>query len=70
MNNEHEPAPRPRGGSGSGSVLGGIYGLAFIGAAIYFIQHAPTFWAGVLGVLKAIIWPLLLIYKLLEFLQM
>jgi hypothetical protein len=59
----------PRGASGGG-VLGGIYGLAFIGAVIYFLQHAPTFWAGLLGILKAIIWPCLLIYKLLEFLQM
>jgi len=48
----------------------GIYGMAFIGAAIYFIQHASTFWEGVLGIGKAIIWPALLIYKLLEFLKM
>jgi hypothetical protein len=47
-----------------------IYGLAFIGALIYFIQHAVTFWAGVLGVLKAIVWPAILIYKLLEFLKL
>jgi hypothetical protein len=68
---ENDQAPRARGGSGSGGgILGGIYGMAFIGAAIYFIQHAPTFWAGVLGFLKAIIWPVLLIYKLLEFLKM
>jgi len=49
---------------------GGVYGLAFIGAAIYFIQHATTFWMGVLGFLKAIVWPAILVYKALEFLQM
>jgi len=49
---------------------GGIYGLAFLGALIYFIQHAQSFWLGVLGVLKAIIWPALLIYKALEFFSM
>lgn len=49
---------------------GGIYGLAFIGAAIYFIQHATTFWGGVLGFLKALVWPAFLIYKCLEFLKM
>jgi hypothetical protein len=49
---------------------GGIYGLAFIGAAIYYLQQAETFWLGVLGVLKAIIWPAMLIYKLFEFLKM
>jgi len=47
---------------------GGVYGLAFIGAVVYFIQHSDTFWVGVLGVLKAIIWPALVVYKLLEFL--
>lgn len=49
---------------------GGIYGLAFIGAAIYFIQHSATFWEGVLGFLKALVWPAVLMYKLLEFLKM
>ena len=47
---------------------GGVYGLAFIGAAIYFLQHATSFWNGVLGILKAIVWPAVVIYKLLEFL--
>ena len=42
-----------------------VYGLGFIGAAIYFIQHATGFWMGVLGLLKAIVWPAVLIYKLL-----
>jgi len=51
-------------------VSGGVYGLGFIGAAIYFIQHATTFWMGVVGVGKAIVWPAFLIYKMLELLQM
>jgi hypothetical protein len=46
-----------------------VYGLGLIGAAVYFIQHAATFWIGVLGFLKAIVWPALLVYKLLEFLK-
>ncbi len=49
---------------------GGVYGLAFIGAAIYFIQHATTFWMGVLGLLKAIVWPAMVMYKVLELLHM
>lgn len=53
-----------------GSVSGGVYGLAFVGAAVYFIQHATTFGTGALGVLKAIVWPALLVYKLLEFFKM
>lgn len=50
--------------------LSGIYGLTFIGAAVYFIQQAESFWTGVLGVLKAAVWPAFLIYKLLELLKM
>ncbi len=51
-------------------ISSGVYGMAFIGAVIYYVQHAATFWEGVLGVLKAVIWPVMLIYKLLEFLEM
>jgi len=47
-----------------------IYGLGFIGALIYYLQHATTFWIGVLGFLKAIVWPTMLIYRLFGFLQM
>jgi len=48
---------------------GAIYGLGLAGALVYFIQHASTFWEGALGILKAIVWPAILIYKPLEFLQ-
>ncbi len=44
---------------------GCAYFLAFIGAAIYYIQSSTTFWQGVLGVLKALVWPVFLIHKLL-----
>ena len=45
-----------------------IYGLGFLGAVIYFISSAPTFWLGVLGFLKALVWPVFLIYELFKFL--
>ena len=47
-----------------------VYGLGLIGALVYFIQQSTTFGQGVFGVLKAIVWPAILIYKLLEFLQL
>lgn len=47
---------------------GGIYGLGFIGAAIYYISTAASFWAGLLGIIKAIFWPGFLVYGLLKFL--
>lgn len=53
---------------GCGGAGGGAYGLGFIGAAIYFIQTATSFGAGVVGILKALVWPAFLVYKLLEYL--
>jgi hypothetical protein len=50
--------------------FGGVYGLAAIGAAVYYIKQATTFWAGLLGVLKAIVWPGVLMYKILQILKM
>lgn len=44
----------------------GMYGLGFIGALVYFIQHAHTFGEGVMGFLKALVWPALLVYKALS----
>lgn len=43
-----------------------VYGLGFIGAVIYFISTATTFWMGALGVLKAIVWPAFLVFELLK----
>lgn len=53
-----------------GGISNGIYGLAFIGALVYYMQHATTFGDGVLGFLKALVWPAMLIYKTLEYLKM
>lgn len=55
---------------GGAAASGGVYGLAFIGAAVYYIVHAVTFWGGVLGFLKAIVWPAFLIYELMKYLGM
>lgn len=49
---------------------GALYGIGFIGAMIYFIQHADTFTQGLLGFLKALVWPGFLVYKALELLGM
>ena len=46
---------------------GAVYGLGLIGAAIYYISVATTFWVGVLGFLKAIVWPVFLVYEALNF---
>ena len=49
---------------------GAVYGLGFIGAAIYYVSHAATFWMGVLGILKALVWPAFLVYEIMKYLAM
>ena len=52
---------------------GAVYGMGFIGAIIYYLQQAfsiGTFGAVVLAILKAIIWPVLLVYNLMKYLLM
>jgi len=45
---------------------GFIWFLGFIGAAIYYISTSTGFWNGVLGFLKAIVWPVFLVYGMLK----
>ena len=41
-----------------------------IGAAVYYVRHAVTVAAGLVGILKAIFWPAVLIYKVFDLLKM
>ena len=58
---------RNRYNSGGG---GAVYGLGMIGAVVYYVATASGFWVGVLGVLKAIVWPAFLVYELMKMLHM
>lgn len=49
---------------------GAVYGLGFIGALVYFLSHATSFWMGVLGILKAMVWPAMFVYYLFDFLKL
>jgi hypothetical protein len=42
-----------------------VYGLGIIGALVYYLSHATSFWNGVLGIFKALVWPALVVYHLL-----
>ncbi len=46
----------------------GIFALGFFGALVFYLQQATGFWMGVLGFLKAMIWPAMLVYRLFVFL--
>ncbi len=63
MHHHHDHQYRGYRGGGGG---GAVYGLGFIGACFYFIGTAPTFWLGVLGFLKAIVWPAFLVFAALK----
>jgi hypothetical protein len=47
-----------------------VYGLGLIGAWVYYIAHATTFWVGALGILKGIVWPAILVFEALKALNM
>ena len=47
-----------------------VYGFGLIGAWIYYFTHAATFWLGVLGFLKGIVWPAMLVYEVLKYLHL
>ena len=55
---------------GTCGCAGAVYGLGFIGALVYYLATATGFWDGVLGVLKAIVWPAFLVFELLKSLGM
>lgn len=47
-----------------------IYLVSVVGAAVYFIGEADGFWAGVLGLLKAFVWPAFVVYRGLDLLSL
>jgi len=54
-------------GSAAGGAGGGaVYGLGLIGAAVYFFAQADTFWLFVLAIPKAVVWPAIVVYELLQ----
>ena len=51
----------------SNATGGAVYGLGFIGAAVYYISTATGFWMGVWGFLKAIVWPAFFVYEAFKY---
>lgn len=49
---------------------GAVYGLGWIGALVYYIQTATSFWDGVLGVIMSFFWPAFLVYEAMKALNM
>ena len=47
---------------------GALYGLGFLGALVYYVTTATSLMGGIIGVIKAVLWPAFLVYGLLKFL--
>lgn len=47
---------------------GAIYGLGLIGALVFYIGNASSFWMGVAGFFQALFWPAFFVHAALEFL--
>ena len=40
--------------------------LSFIGAAVYFVNQVDGFWNIIVALMKAAVWPAILVYNLLQ----
>lgn len=50
-------------GVGSGYILG------FVGALVYYLPIADSFWTSVLAVVRASVWPAFLVHDMLQFIH-
>ena len=48
---------------------GHIYSLGVVGALFYFLPHVTNFQEALLGIIKSIGWPALIVFKALELLK-
>lgn len=55
---KHIEAVHKKSGGG-----GAVYGLGFVGALFYFLQDLNSFSQLFWGILKAIVWPAIIVYK-------
>lgn len=51
--------------SGSDGGIGAVLFIAWVGALVYFLQHAVGASAIIMAILKSIVWPALVLYHLL-----
>lgn len=49
--------------------LGFVLFVAYIGAAVYFVQQSNGFWGFIWAFIKAMAWPGILIYQAFELLK-
>lgn len=67
MNKKEESMNDARRSMAVGGSPGPVYFLGFIGALVYYLHQAHSFWPIVLAILKALVWPAFLVYNVLKF---
>ena len=53
-----------------GSCSNAVYGVGLFGALVYYLQQASSFSEGFMGILKALVWPAIMVYKAMGLLGM
>ena len=53
-----------------GSASDAVYGFGLLGAWYYYLSTATSFGMGLLGIVKGIFWPAMLIFEVLKTLEM
>lgn len=54
----------------SAASSGAVYGFGLFGALFYYLSTASGFTAILLGILKSLVWPAMMVYHLFTFLKM
>ena len=48
--------------------MGFVFFIAFIGAAVYFVQQSSGFWGFIGAIFQAMVWPAYVVYHVLQLL--
>ena len=67
---DSEEKKKGRWKKGMNNSGGALYGIGVLGALVYYLMHATTFWMGLIGIFKAVFWPGFVLYRVLELLKM
>jgi len=52
-----------------GGASDAVYAFGILGAWFYYLTHATTILMGILGLIKGLFWPALIVYELLKYIN-
>ncbi len=50
--------------------MGYVLFMAWIGALVFFVQQSSGFWGFIVGILQSIVWPAIVMHRVLELLAL